>query len=107
MLHKLSIKQKMIYWNVLVVIVFSTALIYLGNNSIDMLMLENKAMVINEIVSKTELLSLNASIESARVGEHGKGFAVILFSEILEISKELKNIMAKTEDIVFGEKIVT
>ena len=39
--------------------------------------ISGKTAVINDIVSKTELLSLNASIESARAGEHGKGFAVV------------------------------
>lgn len=39
--------------------------------------IHSKTTVINEIVSKTELLSLNASIESARAGEYGKGFTVV------------------------------
>jgi methyl-accepting chemotaxis protein len=36
-----------------------------------------KTRVIHEIVSKTELLSLNASIEAARAGDLGKGFSVV------------------------------
>ena len=75
--------------------------------------IENKAMVINDIVSKTELLSLNASIESARAGEYGKGFAVVAeevgnlaktsgkssneISELLEKSRgNVKNILELT-----------
>lgn len=39
--------------------------------------IENKTKVINDIVFQTKLLSFNASVESARAGEHGKGFAVV------------------------------
>ncbi len=36
-----------------------------------------KTTVINDIVFKTQLLSINASIEAARAGQHGKGFSVV------------------------------
>lgn len=38
---------------------------------------ESKALLINDIVFQTKLLSFNASVEAARAGEHGKGFSVV------------------------------
>ncbi len=39
--------------------------------------IKSKTKMINTIVFKTQLLSFNASIESARAGESGRGFAVV------------------------------
>lgn len=64
--------------------------------------IESKTMVINEIVSKTELLSLNASIEAARAGEYGKGFAVVaeevgnLASTSGKSSNEIRELLEKS-----------
>ncbi|MBZ7954828.1 histidine kinase [Campylobacter sp. RM17709] len=39
--------------------------------------IQKTTQMMNEIADKTNLLSLNASIESARAGVYGKGFSVI------------------------------
>lgn len=46
--------------------------------------------LIKEVANKTDMLSINASIEAARSGEAGAGFSVVA-SEIRELSKETIN----------------
>lgn len=54
---------------------------------------------ITQISSKTNILALNASIESARAGEHGKGFAVVA-EEIQKLSEQTKFAVENIGNIV-------
>lgn len=55
--------------------------------------------LINGLSEQTNLLSLNAAIESARAGEAGKGFSVVA-DEIRKLSNETQTLTASISNIV-------